>query len=103
MPKRLIKLSTGKAREIGGEVMEAFTYHPEETGETYLQHLWFTVTMSVRFAYVSFIIMAHGVFPFLFMKSASREIEKIYRIMKVRIPKARLEAIEAEEHHYHGA
>ena len=103
MFKRLVAKSTDKAKEIGEDVVDAFTDHPEQTGETYLQHLWFTLKMAVRFAYVSFVILAHGLFPFLLTKNASIEIEKIYRIMKTRIPKSRLEEIDREEHHYHGA
>lgn len=75
----------------------AFTEHPHETGESYLQHLWFTVRMAVRFIYVTFVLLLHGIFPFLFMRAASSQIEIVYRIMKTRIPKARRAEIDHDD------
>lgn len=86
-----------KMRELKQEAERAFTEHPEQTGETYWQHLLFTVKMATRFGYVSMVIMIHGLFPFLFVTTASRQIELIYRIMKSRIPKQRREMIDAME------
>lgn len=63
---------------------KTFTAHPAEGGETYLQHLWFTVGMSSRFLLVSGVLMTHGLFPFLMTKTGSRMIENIYNIMKSR-------------------
>jgi len=65
----------------------AFTEHPRSAGESYLQHWRFTTIMSMRMAFVSFAIMIHGFFPFLFTRTASNNIEKIYHIMKTRVPK----------------
>jgi uncharacterized NAD(P)/FAD-binding protein YdhS len=79
---------------VAKEVEKAFTEHPEATGETYLQHLWFTFTMAVRFAYTSTAIMLHGLFPFLCTRTASNQIERVYAIMKSRIPLHRREAID---------
>ena len=76
-----------KASKLRLDVEKAFTEHPELTGETYLQHLWFTLKMSLRFVMVSFIMIAHGLFPFLFTRAASSEIEQVYRTMKARVPK----------------
>ncbi len=69
------------------KLINVFTLHPKETNESYLRHLIFTVRMSIRFFYVSFLIIVHGLFPFLFARKASTEIEKIYGIMKTRVPK----------------
>jgi hypothetical protein len=66
-----------------------FTEHPADTSETYLEHLWFTIRMSLRFNLVSILLLTHGVFPFLFTRTASAQIERIYLIMKARIPKSR--------------
>lgn len=85
-----------KARELRSELAKKFTEHPEETGETYLQHLWFTTKMASRFLYALVVLLIHGLFPFLLMRAASRQIENIYRIMKMRIPKSRREAIDAD-------
>ena len=80
-----------------------FTEHPAGTGETYGQHLWFTLTMAVRFFYAGGAIFVHGIFPFLCVRTASNEIIRSYRIMRTRVPKSQLLAEEAQEQHYHGA
>ena len=74
----------------------AFTTHPEEAGETSWQHLWFTVRMALRFVYAGVVLLAHGIFPFLLTRSASSQIEAIYRIMKTRIPKTRRDEIDID-------
>ena len=78
------------------ELRRAFTEHPQETGETYLQHLWFTLGMSARFIFTTLVLLTHGLFPFLLTRSASRQIEEIYRIMKTRIPQSRRNVIDAD-------
>ncbi len=85
-----------KARELGQEINRAFTEHPEETGESYLQHLWFTTKMSARFLYSMLVLLIHGLFPFVLTRAASEQIEIVYRIMKTRIPKSRRDAIDAD-------
>lgn len=77
------------------EIFRAFTAHPHAAGETYLEHLRFTFTMAARFALVAVIIIVHGIFPFLMPTTASRMIEKLYWVMKTRIPKGRREALDA--------
>lgn len=77
-------------------VQAIFITHPHEAGETYLVHLWFTAKMGLRFAYVSFVILMHGIFPFLFTRTGSTQVEKLYRTMKSRIPKKRLEEMDRE-------
>lgn len=67
-------------------LISAFTDHPHEIDETYVQHLIFTLFMSLRFARVSIAILIHGIFPFMFIRTASDEVEKIYEIMKSRKP-----------------
>ncbi len=108
MRERLIaKVTQGMSRLIGEEhrrkaqaaaadVHAAFTEHPRLTGETYLEHLWFTLTMSARFIYVTIVLTIHGLFPFLLTRAASRQIEVVYAIMKTRIPKARRDAIDLD-------
>ena len=74
----------------------AFTSHPEATGETYLEHLWFTVRMACRFVLVTVVLTIHGIFPFLLTRAASHQIERVYAIMKTRIPKARRDEIDLD-------
>lgn len=85
-----------KARELREEVNRAFTEHPHDTGETYWQHLWFTTRMCGRFLYAVIVLMIHGLFPFLLTRAGSKQIEKIYRVMKTRIPKPRLDEIDLD-------
>jgi len=84
-----------KARELKAQARKAFTEHPEETGESYLQHLWFTIKMSARFIFTTVVLLIHGLFPFLLERTASKQIERVYGIMKSRIPKSRREALDA--------
>jgi hypothetical protein len=83
-------------RTLQADARRAFTEHPEQTGETYLQHLWFTFTMSLRFLYTMLVLLIHGLFPFLLTRAASKQIEQVYRIMKMRIPKSQRDAIDAD-------
>jgi hypothetical protein len=83
------------AKVLSRRTRRAFTTHPHETDETYRQHLWFTIRMGVRFLWVSLLLVTHGLFPFLFTRTASRQIERIYLIMKGRIPKSRRAEIDA--------
>ena len=83
-----------KVRALRHGVGRAFSAHPGETGETYLQHLWFTVRMAGRFVYTTTVLLIHGLFPFLLMKAASVQIEAVYTIMRSRVPKARRDIID---------
>ncbi len=85
-----------KARVIAADVERAFTEHPHETGETYLQHLWFTFKMSLRFIFTTTVLIIHGIFPFLLVKTASTQIEKVYTIMRARVPKSRRDVIDVD-------
>lgn len=67
-----------------GRVGGAFTHHPGAAGESYWQHLAFTVRMGWGFTIVGLIILVHGFFPFFFTKTASVRIEKLYTNMKQR-------------------
>lgn len=85
-----------KARELRDDVERAFTEHPHQTGETYIEHLWFTARMAGRFIYTSTVLLIHGLFPFLLTRAASTQIEIIYKIMRNRVPKARRDAIDLD-------
>lgn len=74
-------------RKVKSEMRRLYTEHPNEAGETFWQHLWFTFTMSMRFLYTGVVIIIHGLFPFLLKREGSRQIEKVYHIMKSRQPK----------------
>ena len=82
------------ARQTLRKIKHDFNEHPNQAGETYLQHLWFTTKMAMRFLYISIVLLIHGLIPFTFTRTASQQTEKIYLIMKSRIPKSRLEEID---------
>jgi hypothetical protein len=85
-----------KARAWRSEIATAFTEHPSDTGETYLEHLWFTSKMATRFLYAVLVLAIHGIFPFLLTQAASKQIEIIYGIMKLRIPKSRRDILDMD-------
>lgn len=85
-----------KAEAIRADVQRAFTEHPSQTGETYFQHLWFTLGMALRLVSCAAVLLTHGLLPFLFTRTASAHIEAIYAIMKGRIPKARRDEIDIQ-------
>ena len=91
MPESTQTISQGdpwlRMRVAAREMHKMFRTHPAEAGETYMQHLWFTVSMSARFLLVSIILLIHGMLPFLFTHTGSRLVEKIHVIMKERAMK----------------
>ena len=95
--------ATEKMRVMLSTIEEKFTKHPEETGETYFQHFIFTMVMGLRFLFIGVIILIHGIFPFIFVRTASNQVMQVYRIMRTRVPKAQKDKMEQEEHEYHGA
>jgi hypothetical protein len=78
-----------------GSLHQLFVSHPHETGETYAEHLLFTVKMGLRIASCGILLLVHGLLPFTFRRTVSMQIEKIYAILKGRIPKRRLEELDA--------
>lgn len=83
-------------QKIGCWVKTLFTQHPKDTNETYLQHLWFTVTISSQLLLAAITLLLHGIFPFIFTRTTSSQIEKLYLIMKSRIPQSRRETLDTE-------
>lgn len=76
-----------KAAQVRAYIERAFTQHPSEAGETYLQHLRFTLFLSARSLLVGMVILVHGLFPFLFTRTASAHIGQLYLIMRARAPR----------------
>jgi len=62
----------------------AFTQHPAEAGETYLQHLLFTLGMALRLLVTSVVLIIHGLFPFVFCHTASRKMKRCQAVMAER-------------------
>ena len=56
-----------------------FTKHPNSVGETYLEHMNKAVDTAIKIQLVTFILLTHAVFPFIFEHTAS---DKLYKITK---------------------
>ena len=65
-------------------LLRPFTDHPAEAGETYFEHLRFTLMMSSRLIYTTLALLLHGLFPFLCTHTASKQITRIWDIVKAR-------------------
>lgn len=58
-----------------------FTDHPASVGETYRQHLAVASSFGLRMILGGFACMIHGVLPFLFVKTGSRQIAMLHARM----------------------
>ncbi len=67
--------------------LRAFKEHPAEAGENYWQHLRFTLLMAARLIAVGGMLLIHGLLPFLFCKTSSKECDKINRTIQARMGK----------------
>ena len=54
---------------------QAFTDHPASVGETYFEHLIHASGFGVRMVLGGFACVLHGLLPFLFVKTGSKQIE----------------------------
>lgn len=70
--------------------------HLEEAGESYGAHLCFTLSMGSNLVITGLVVMIHGIIPCLFTRTASMRVERMYGIMKSRIPADRLKALDAD-------
>jgi hypothetical protein len=61
-----------------------FLAHPEALDETYGQHMRHAMSYSGRLLAASFCAFVHGLFPFLFEKTASNAIKAMYAEMTAR-------------------
>ncbi|MDB2481667.1 DUF6356 family protein [bacterium] len=59
------------------KITNLFTKHPESINETYFQHMYHATKASVVLFLSSLACFAHGIFPFLFEKTATKNCEKI--------------------------
>lgn len=58
-------------------IRKLFIDHCHEAGETYLEHLAFTVKTSATLLFSGFALFIHGFLPFLFTKTASANIKRL--------------------------
>lgn len=61
----------------------AFTEHPASVGETYGEHLVHASGFGLRMILGGFACILHGLLPFLFVKTGSKQIETLHGRMVV--------------------
>ena len=65
-------------------MINIFTKHPQEVGETYLEHLFNAVRFAFTFLLLFVVALIHSIFPFLFTKTASCVIQEMARHIEKR-------------------
>ncbi|MBI1327313.1 MAG: hypothetical protein GC136_06680 [Alphaproteobacteria bacterium] len=73
-------------KEACCKIQKLFCDHPHEAGESYFQHMLFTLGLGMRLIFAGIAVIIHGIFPFLCTKTGSTQIAKIFEIMKNRAP-----------------
>lgn len=64
------------------DIMNIFTKHPASVKETYTQHLVFASKLGLRMVLLGVIAITHGILPFLFEKTASTGVARLYKNFK---------------------
>lgn len=59
-------------------IREAFTKHPADVGETYGEHLVHASGFGFRMILAGMACVLHGIFPFLFIKTGSKQITHLH-------------------------
>ena len=65
-------------------MLRLFTAHPASVGESYLEHMRFAAGFSIRLLAAAGAAACHAVFPFLFEKTASQAVARLYERTKNR-------------------
>lgn len=70
-------------------IIKAFTQHPASVGESYSEHFVQASGFGVRLIVAGIACLLHGIFPFLFVKTGSKQIVHLHNRMvtnRSRIP-----------------
>ncbi len=59
-------------------VVRLFTTHPASVGESYLEHAAFAGRFSLALFAAAFAALVHALLPFVFEKTASRTVARLY-------------------------
>jgi hypothetical protein len=60
------------------KLVQLFTTHPASVGESYFQHMAASFSFGVPMAAAALAAIVHGIFPFLFTKTGSGIVSKLY-------------------------
>ncbi|HEY1929109.1 MAG TPA: DUF6356 family protein [Caulobacteraceae bacterium] len=58
-----------------------FNEHPSSVGESYLEHLGAAARFSGALALASLACLVHGLLPFLFVSTGSRQVRRLHDAM----------------------
>ena len=59
----------------------SFTKHPNSVNETYIRHMFSSFSFFIKLQLLSFALIIHAVFPFLFKSTASNGIQDLSNYM----------------------
>lgn len=62
-------------------IAKLFTEHPDSVDETYGEHLVMATGFGVRMILGGFACLLHGLLPFLFVKTGSKQITTLHSAM----------------------
>ena len=65
-------------------MINIFTKHPEEVGETYLEHMFNALRYSLTFLFLFVVAFIHALIPFMFTRTASCVIQEMARHIEKR-------------------
>ena len=65
-------------------MINIFTKHPEEVGETYLEHMYNAIRYAATFLLLFVVALIHSILPFLFTKTASCVVQEMAKHMEER-------------------
>ena len=65
-------------------MINIFTKHPEEVGETYLEHMFNALRYSLTFLFLFVVAFIHALLPFMFTRTASCVIQEMARHIEKR-------------------
>ena len=65
-------------------MINIFTKHPKEVGETYFEHMYNAVRFSLTFLLLFVVALIHSILPFLFTRTASCVVQEMAKHMEDR-------------------
>ena len=65
-------------------MINIFTKHPKEVGETYLEHMVNALRYSLTFLFLFVVAFIHAILPFLFTRTASCVVQEMADHIKKR-------------------
>ena len=68
-----------------------FTRHPTEVGESYVQHMGTAAGFGATMLLGGLCVMVHAIFPFLFVNTGSRTMDKLHKKMTKRVDRVNWE------------